>query len=81
MQECSKYQPHRMFIESTAPAEITMSSIKTEAAIFKAKFGVKQHANVLHKQQLFGLRLRKTIFKWRHNRIIFCFKLQNWFYF
>ena len=63
MQECGKYQPRIMFIENTAIAEITMSSIKTEAAIFKAKFRVKQHDKVLRKQQLFGLRLKRTTFK------------------
>ena len=36
-----------------------MNSVKTEAAIFRAKFGVNQHDEVLCKQQLLGLRLKK----------------------
>ena len=36
-----------------------MSALKTEAAIFREKFGVKQSDKVLRKQQSFGLRLKK----------------------
>ena len=36
-----------------------MSSAKTQAAIFKSKFGVNQHDKVLRKQQSLGLRLKK----------------------
>ena len=36
-----------------------MSAIKTQAAIFREKFGVKQHDKVLRKQQSLGLRLKK----------------------
>ena len=36
-----------------------MSSIKTQAAFCKSKFGVKQHDKVLRKQQSLGLRLKK----------------------
>ena len=36
-----------------------MSAAKTQAAIFKSKFRVKQHDKVLRKQQPFGLRLKK----------------------
>ena len=39
--------------------EITMSSVKTKAAIFKSKFGVNKHDKVLRKQQSLGLRLKK----------------------
>ena len=39
--------------------EITMSAAKTQAAIFKSKFGVNQHDKVLRKQQSLGLRLKK----------------------
>ena len=59
IQECGKYQPCRMFIENTLAVEITMSAVKTQAAIFKSKFGVKQHDKVLRKQQSLGLRLKK----------------------
>ena len=59
IQECGKYQPCRMFIENTLAVEITMSAVKTQAAIFKSKFGVKQDEKVLRKQQSFGLRLKK----------------------
>ena len=58
IQECGKYQPCRIFIKNTLAVEITMSAVKTQAAIFKRKFGVKQH-KVLHKQQSLGLRLKK----------------------
>ena len=40
IQECGKYQPCRMFIENILAVEITMSAVKTQAAIFKSKFGV-----------------------------------------
>ena len=59
IQECGKYQPCRIFIENTLAVEITMSAVKTQAAIFKSKFGVKQHDKVLRKQQSLGLRLKK----------------------
>ena len=35
-----------------------MSSIKTQAGIFKSKLGVNQHHKVLPKQQSLGLRLK-----------------------
>ena len=35
IQECGKYQPCRMFIENTLAVEITMSAVKTQAAILK----------------------------------------------
>ena len=59
IQECGKCQPCRMFIQNTLAVETTMSSVKTQAAIFKSKFGVKQHDKVLRKQQSLGLRLKK----------------------
>ena len=59
IQECGKYQPCGMFIENTSAVEITMSSVKTQAAIFRAKFGVNQHDKVLRKQQSLNLRLKK----------------------
>ena len=59
IQECGKYQPCRMFTENTLAVEITMSVVKTQAAIFNNKFGVKQHDKVLRKQQSLGLRLKK----------------------
>ena len=59
IQECGKYRPCRIFIESTLGEEITMSSVKTQAAIFRAKFGVNHHDKVLRKQQSLGLILKK----------------------
>ena len=59
IQECGKYQPCRMFIENTLALKITMSTVKTQAVIFRDKFGVKQHDKVLCKQQSLGLRLKK----------------------
>ena len=58
LQKCDKYQPCRMFVENTLTVEITMSSVKIQAAIFKNKFGVNQHDEVLRKQQSLGLRLK-----------------------
>ena len=59
IQECGKYQPCRMFIENTAAVQITMSAVKTEAVVFRDKFGVKRHDKVLGKQQSLDLRLKK----------------------
>ena len=59
IQECGKHQPCRIFIKNTLAVEITMSSVKTKAAIFKSKFGVNKHDKVLRKQQSLGLRLKK----------------------
>ena len=60
IQECGKYQPCRMFIENTLAAEFTMSAVKTQAVIFRDKFGVKQHDKVLRKQQSLGLKLKRS---------------------
>ena len=59
IQRCGKYQPCRMFIGKTLAVEITMSTVKTQVAIFKSKFRVNQHDRVLRKQQSLGLRLNK----------------------
>ena len=59
IQKCGNYQPCRIFIEKTLAVEITMSSVKTQAVIFRDGFGVIQHHNVLRKQQSLGLRLKK----------------------
>ena len=40
-----------------------MSAVKTQAVIFRNKFGVKQHDKVLRKQQSLGLRLKKLFLK------------------
>ena len=48
-----------MFIGKTLAVEITMSTVKTQVAIFKSKFRVNQHDRVLRKQQSLGLRLNK----------------------
>ena len=61
IQECGTYQPCKMFVQNTVAAEITMSAVKTVAAIFRDKFGVKQHDKVLRKQQSLGLRLKKLL--------------------
>ena len=58
IQDCGHYQPCRIFTENTLAVEITMSSVKTQAAIFRAKFRVNQHDKVLCKQQLLGLSLK-----------------------
>ena len=59
IQECVKFQPCRIFIKNTLSAKITMSSVKTQVAVFKSKFGVNQHNKALRKQQSLGLRLKK----------------------
>ena len=61
IQEKGKYQPCRMFIDNTLAVEITMSAVKTQAIIFRDKFGVKKHDKVLRKQQSLGLRLKKSL--------------------
>ena len=79
--KCGKYQPCRMFIENSLAVEITMSAVKTQAAIFKNKFGVDQHDKVLRKQQSLGLRLKKLLSNENIIVRVFCFALQNTFYF
>ena len=59
IQECDKYQPCRMFIKNTLAVKITISTVRTQAAIFESKFGVNQHDKILRKQQSLGLRLKK----------------------
>ena len=59
IQHCVKCQPCRIVIENASAVDITMSSVKTQAAVLKSKFGVKQHDKVLLKQQSLGLRLKK----------------------
>ena len=57
--EYGNYQPCRVFIQNILAAELTMAAKKTQAAIFKAKFGVNQHNIVLRRQQSSGLKLKK----------------------
>ena len=78
IQECGNYQLCRIFIENTLAVEITMTSVKTQATIFRYGFGVNQHDKVLRKRQSLGLRL-KGLFPSEDRRRIFCFTLQNWF--
>ena len=59
IQECSKCQTCRIFIKNTLAVEITISSVKTQAVIFRNKFWVNQHDKVLYKQQSLSLRLKK----------------------
>ena len=59
IKDCDKYQSCRMFMENTTAVKITMASVKTKAALFKSKFGVKQHDKILRKQQSLCLRLKK----------------------
>ena len=76
IQECGKYQPCKMFIENTSAVQITISTVKTQAAIFKSKFGVNQLDKVLRKQQSLGLRLKKLLDGYfaLHDRTDFTFK-------
>ena len=59
IQECCKCQPCRIFIKNTLAVEITISSVKTQAVIFRNKFWVNQHDEVLCKQQSLSLTLKK----------------------
>ena len=59
IQECGEYQPCIIFIKNTLAVEITMSSVKMQAAIFRDTFWVNQHDKVLHKQQSLSLRLKE----------------------
>ena len=81
IQECGKYQPWRTFIENTLAVEITMSAVKPQAAIFKSKYGVNPNDKVLRKQQSLGLRLKKLLSNENIIVRVFCFALQNTFYF
>ena len=65
-----------MFIKNTSAVEITISTVKTQAAIFKSKFGVNQLDKVLRKQQSLGLRLKKLLDEYfaLHDRTDFTFK-------
>ena len=49
----------QIFIKNTLAVEITISSVKTQAVIFRNKFWVNQHDKVLCKQQSLSLRLKK----------------------
>ena len=50
IQKCGKYQSCRIFIKNTLVVEITISAVKTQAAIFQEKFKVNQHDKILRKQ-------------------------------
>ena len=65
-----------MFIKNTSAVQITISTVKTQAAIFKSKFGVNQLDKVLRKQQSLGLRLKKLLDEYfaLHDRTDFTFK-------
>ena len=46
-------------LKNSAAVETNKSTVKTQAVIFKSKFGIRQHDKVLRKQQSLGLRLKK----------------------
>ena len=52
IQECGKYQPCRILIKNTLAVEITMSSVKTQAATFGINLElinmIKYYANNSH---------------------------------
>ena len=64
-----------MFIKNTSAVQITISTVKTQAAIFKSKFGVNQLDKVLRKQLSVGLRLKKLLDEYfaLHDRTDFTF--------
>ena len=76
IQECGNYQPCRIFIKSTLSVEITMSSVKTQAAIFGSKFGVNQHNKVTRKQQSLGLKPKKYFQMKRQKRNILLYTIE-----
>ena len=51
-----------MFIENASAVDITMSSVKTQAAIFKSRFGVKEHEKVLRRRTtIIGFKTKQVI--------------------
>ena len=50
-QERGNYQPCRLFVQNILALQLTMTAKNTQAAIFKAKFGVNQLDLVLCGQQ------------------------------
>ena len=51
-----------MFIENASAVDITMSSVKTQAAIFKSRFGVKEHDKVLRRRTtIIGFKTKQVI--------------------
>ena len=46
IQECGNYQPCRIFIENTLAAELTMSSVKIQAAIYRDKMSYWQESRI-----------------------------------
>ena len=51
-----------MFIENAWAVDITMSSVKTQAAIFKSRFGVKEHDKVLRRRTtIIGFKTKQVI--------------------
>ena len=46
-------------MKNSAAIATNMSAVKTQAVIFKSKFGIRQHDKVLRKQQSLGLGLKK----------------------
>ena len=46
-------------MKNSAAIATNMSAVKTQAVIFKSKFGIRQHDKVLRKQQSLGLRQKK----------------------
>ena len=46
-------------MKNSAAIATNMSAVKTQAVIFKSKFGIRQHDKVLCKQQSLGLRQKK----------------------
>ena len=57
-QECGNYQPCRLFVQNILALQLTMTAKNTQAAIFKAKFGVNQLDLVLCGQQWLGLSIK-----------------------
>ena len=50
IQECGNYQPCRVFIQNILAVKLTMTAIKIQATIFKAKFRVNQHDIIWRRQ-------------------------------
>ena len=76
-QERGNYQPCRLFIQNILAVQLTMTANKTQAAIFKAKFGVNQLDLVLCRQQWVGVSI-KILFPKKDIKEEYFFL--NWFY-
>ena len=64
IQEHENYQPEiPIFTENTLAVEITMSSVKTQEATFRDKFGVNQHNKCIMQTTIIWFKTEKIVSK------------------